>query len=106
MVKSLCREEANLKEFESKTSEMYDASYRAARLSGLFFPAIQIIGSLALGAVIWFGGVQQLNGTMTIGDIQAFISCIFFMMQPILELARMWASLQSSMTSAERIFSF
>ncbi len=73
VVKALCREEENLREFGELTGEMYRSSYRAAWLSALFLPGIQITGALALGAIIWYGGLQQLSGAMTLGGIQAFI---------------------------------
>ncbi len=105
IVKALCREEQNLNEFSQKSHELYWASYRAAWLSALFLPCTQIIGSLALGAIIWYGGLQNLSGGMTLGGIQAFISYVAFMLWPIQEMARVWASMQSSLASAERVFS-
>jgi len=113
VVKSLCREERNLEEFGEQSSVMYRASYRAAWLSALFLPAVQIIGSLALGAVVWYGGYQtqienrNLLGVagLTVGGIQAFVSYIAFMLWPIQDMARVWASTQDAVASAERVFS-
>ena len=105
VVKALCREEQNLSEFSEKAHELYWASYRAAWLSALFLPCIQIIGSLALGAIVWYGGAQNLSGGMTLGGIQAFISYVAFMLWPIQDMARVWASMQNSLASAERVFS-
>ncbi|MBN1412599.1 MAG: ABC transporter ATP-binding protein [Spirochaetales bacterium] len=104
VIKAMGRENECLKEFESISGRMYGASYRAAWLSSLFLPIIQIIGSLALGAIIYFGGIQQMEGGMTLGGIQAFISYIWFMLWPIQQMARVWASMQNSLASAERIF--
>jgi len=105
IVKALCREEQNLAEFSEKTYAMYKSSYKAAWLSALFLPLIQILTSLALSAIIVFGGVQQLKGNISIGSIQAFITYVAFMMWPIQQMARVWASMQSSLASAERVFS-
>ncbi|MEX2162488.1 MAG: ABC transporter ATP-binding protein [Anaerolineales bacterium] len=105
VVKSLGREEANLREFGGLTGEMYRAGYRAAWLSALFLPVVQLITSFALGAIIWFGGLQAQAGGMTIGGISAFVSYITFMMFPIQEMARVYAELQHAIASAERIFS-
>ncbi|MEN8098705.1 MAG: ABC transporter ATP-binding protein, partial [Chloroflexota bacterium] len=104
-VKSLSREPQNLKEFDVQSSEMYRAAYRAAWWSALFLPAVQIIGSLALGAVVWYGGLQADLGLITIGGIQAFVSYIAFMLWPIQEIARVYASMQDAVASAERVFS-
>ncbi|MCL4561269.1 MAG: ABC transporter ATP-binding protein/permease [Chloroflexi bacterium] len=105
VVKALCREDANLKEFDVLTGDMYRAAFRAAWLSALFLPTVQIISAFALGAVLWYGGLQVQVGWMTIGGIQAFVSYITFMMWPIQDMARVYADLQNAVASAERIFS-
>jgi len=105
VVKALGREDENLREFGYLTSDMYRASYRAAWLSALFLPTVQIISAFALGCVVWFGGLQAQFGLMTLGGIQAFVSYITFMMWPIQDLARVYAEMQQSVASAERMFS-
>ena len=105
VVKALCREDENLMEFSLLTSDMYKAAYRAAWLSALFLPTVQIISAIALGTVVYYGGLQASYGLMTIGGIQAFISYITFMMWPIQDLARIYAELQNSIASGERMFS-
>jgi ATP-binding cassette subfamily B protein len=105
VVKALCREDENLREFGELTHNMYRSSYRAAWLSALFLPVVQIISSLALGVIIWYGGWQSSIGWITIGGIQAFASYITFMMWPVQDMARVYAEMQHSIASAERIFS-
>lgn len=105
VVKSLGREEVNLSEFSGLTGEMFRAGYRAAWLSALFLPVVQLITAVALGGIIWYGGLQTQIGDMTIGGIAAFVSYITFMLFPIQEMARVYAELQHAIASAERIFS-
>ncbi len=105
VIKALGRESGNLDEFGILTNDMYKASYRAAWLSALFLPTVQIISSFALGAIVWFGGLQADYGIITIGGIQAFVSYVTFMMWPIQDLARVFAEMQHAMASGERIFS-
>lgn len=105
VVKALNREEANLAEFGELTGRMYTASFRAAWLSALFLPVVQFISALALSSVAWYGGWQAGQGLMTIGDLQAFIGYIFFMLWPVQDLARVYAELQQAVASAERTFS-
>jgi ATP-binding cassette, subfamily B, bacterial len=105
VVKALVREDENIEEFKGLTSQMYRSGYRAAWLSALFLPTVQIISAFALGAVVLYGGIQAEYGGMTIGGIQAFVAYITFMMWPIQDLARVYAEMQNSIASAERMFS-
>ncbi len=105
VVKAVCREQENLREFGQLTGEMYRASFRAAWLSALFLPVVQIISAIAMGSVVWYGGWQSLWGGLTIGGIQAFVSYVTFMMWPVQDLAHVYAELQHAIASAERSFS-
>ncbi len=104
VVKALGREDENLREFQVLTGRMYHASYRAAWLSALFLPTVQIIAALALGSIVWYGGLQIEIGAITIGGINAFVTYLTFMMWPVQDLARVYAEMQHSIASAERIF--
>jgi ATP-binding cassette, subfamily B, bacterial len=105
VVKALGREDANMAEFGDLTDKMYRSGYRAAWLSALFLPTVQLISAFALATIVWYGGSQAGVGGMTIGGIQAFVAYVTFMMWPIQDLARVFAELQQSIASAERIFS-
>ncbi|MBW6466065.1 MAG: ABC transporter ATP-binding protein/permease [Brevefilum sp.] len=104
VIKALAREDDNLKEFGELTDGMYEASYRAAWLSALFLPTVQVISAIGLGIVLWRGGMQVQVGIMTIGGIQAFVSYMTFIMWPIQDMARVYAQMQNAVASAERIF--
>lgn len=105
VTKSLARETQDLEEFQGLSTDMYRASYRAAWLSALFLPVVQLITAFGVAAVVWFGGLQVQYGTMTVGGIQAFIAYITFMMWPVQEMARVYAQMQQSIASGERVFS-
>ncbi|MFP3854595.1 MAG: ABC transporter ATP-binding protein [Anaerolineales bacterium] len=105
VVKALRREGENLREFNDLAGRMYQSSYRAAWLSALFLPAVQMISAFAIGSIVWYGGFQAQIGGMTIGGIQAFLGYITFMMWPIQDLARVYAEMQHAIASAERVFS-
>ena len=104
VVKALGREDENLKEFSILTDKMYIASYRAAWLSALFLPTVQIVSAFALGAIVWYGGIQSQIGGFSVGSIHAFVSYLTFMIWPVQDLARVYAEMQHSIASAERIF--
>ncbi|NPV78412.1 MAG: ABC transporter ATP-binding protein [Anaerolineae bacterium] len=104
VVKALGREKENMREFSALTSEMYKSGFKAAWLSALFLPTVQILAALAVGTIVWYSGVQSQAGKMTIGGIYAFVTYITFMMWPIQDLARVFAEMQHAIASAERIF--
>ena len=103
--KALCREEENLREFGELSGEMYRAGYRAAWLSALFLPTVQLISALALGSIAWYGGLQVQVGNLTIGSIHAFVSYVMFMLWPVQDMARVYSEMQHAIASAERSFS-
>ncbi len=108
VIKALNREEKTLEEFGGVTRKMYTASYRAAWFSALFLPSIYLISAVVSGIIMVVGGQQvdsALATGMTIGQLNAFIGYITFMMWPIQDLARVYASMQHAIASAERTFS-
>ncbi len=104
VIKALSREDKNLEEFSELSEGMYQSSFKAAWLSALFLPTVQIISAIGLGIVLWRGGMQVQIGAMTVGGIQAFVSYITFIMWPIQDMARVYAQMQNAVASAERIF--
>ena len=105
VIKSMRRENKNLAEFSNLTHNYHRSAYRAAFMSALFLPTVQLISAVAVGAVVWFGGNQVATGAMTVGGIYAFIGYITFMMWPVQDIARVYADLQHAVASAERMFS-
>ena len=105
VTKSLAREEEDLSEFTTLSTSMYDASYRANVLSVMFLPAVQFISAIGVALVVWYGGILALRGEMTTGAIVAFIGYVTFMLWPVQEMARVFASMQQSLASGERVFS-
>jgi ATP-binding cassette subfamily B protein len=105
VVKAVRREAKNLEEFSELTDDLYQASFRAAYLSALFLPSVQLISAIALGIIVLRGGELAQVGGMTIGGIQAFVAYVTFMLWPIQDLARVYASMQQAIASAERTFS-
>ena len=105
VVKALRREDRNLKDFKVLSTGMYRSSYRAAYLSALFQPTIQMISAISLGLILWRGGLKVELGAITIGGLQAFVSYIMMILWPIQDLARVYADMQNAVASSERVFS-
>ncbi len=103
--KTLVREDANFAEFEALTSDMRIVSIRSAVLSSIFLPVVLSLGSLAIGAVMWAGGVQVMDNLLDFGTLSVFVSYSVQIFEPIQQLARAFAEMQSAQASAERTFS-
>lgn len=101
--KTLVREEANYEEFTVLTRRMRKSSVRSATLSAVYLPIVVSLGTLATAYALWRGGVDVLSGAMTLGTIQAFISYTLNLFEPIHQIARIFAELQSSQAAAERV---
>ena len=103
--KTLVREEMNIQEFNQVADEMRNSSVRAATLSALFLPIVVSLGSLATAYALWKGGQDVLIGVMTLGTVNVFVSYTVQFFQPVRDIARIFAELQSSQAAAERVIS-
>ncbi len=101
--KTLVREQDNLGEFKRLSTDMYDHSMRNAILSAVYLPIVTSLGAAAAGAVIWFGGVNAIAGTMTLGALIAFISYATQFFGPIGQMARIITEMQGAQSSGERV---
>ena len=98
------REAEELRRFRKINDEHRRAHIRTIFYFALFWPAIDLISSTALGLVIWFGGVNAMTGTLTLGVLIAFIQYARQFFEPIRKLSDQFNMLQSAMAGAERIF--
>jgi ATP-binding cassette subfamily B protein len=92
--------------FDHENQELYEASFRAQFISGLIRPAMMFLGSLNYVAIAVIGGLRVASGTMTLGEVQAFIQYSQQFTQPLMQLAAMANLVQSGIASAERVFEF
>lgn len=101
--KTLVREEANYEEFSVLTRRMHKSSVRAATLSAIYLPVVMSMGSIATAYALWRGGYDVLGGIITLGTLQVFINYTISFFEPIQQIARIFADLQSSQAAAERV---
>ena len=92
------------REFAEQNEELYQASYKAQFVSGLIMPVMFFVGNLNYVVVAVVGGLRVTNGTLTLGEVQAFIQYSRTFMQPLTQIASMVNLLQSGVASAERVF--
>jgi ABC-type multidrug transport system fused ATPase/permease subunit len=105
VVQSFSREVFNYRRFSSELNQdHFEANVTSARLSAIFFPTVDLLGTVAVGLVIWYGGNQVLKAELSAGTLIAFTMYINNFFGPIRDLASRYNQLQSAMASGERIF--
>jgi ATP-binding cassette subfamily B protein len=106
VVKAFNGEKASIEQFEKYNQTLYDSAWKANFFSGLMMPIVGFVGNLGYVAVCLVGGYSAINGTMTIGDIQAFIMYVRNFNQNLSQMAQLSSVLQSTAAAAERVFAF
>ena len=104
IVKAFGREGQSVAEFNERNEKLYNAGWRAQFVSGIIMPLMRFIGNIGYVFVAVVGGILVTQGTIAIGDVQAFIQYAQQFTQPITQLANFANVIQSAMASAERIF--
>jgi len=106
VMKAFNGEERSVRTFEGYNDTLYDSAWKSQFLSGLMMPIMMFIGNLGYVAVAVLGGWLAIRGSITVGDIQAFIQYVRSFTQPIRQLANISNVLQQTAAAAERVFEF
>ena len=104
IVKAFNREERSQATFDEINERLYESSWKAQFVTGIIFPLMNFIGNLGYVLVSVIGGILVTQGSIQIGDIQAFIQYARQFSQPITQLASISNTIQSALASSERIF--
>lgn len=104
LVKVFGRQREVQADFDEKNQELYKSAFGAQFISGLVMPAIMFLGNLNYVAVAVIGGMKVASGSMSLGDVQAFIQYSRQFTQPLTQIASMANLMQSGVASAERVF--
>jgi ATP-binding cassette, subfamily B, multidrug efflux pump len=104
LVKVFGRQAAVEQTFAEENEKLYEASFGAQFVSGLIMPTMMFIGNLNYVVIAVLGGLKVANGSISLGDVQAFIQYSRQFTQPLTQVASMANLLQSGVASAERVF--
>jgi ATP-binding cassette, subfamily B, multidrug efflux pump len=104
LVKVFGRQHEVEQAFEEQNDELFKASFGAQFVSGLIMPVMMFIGNLQYVAIAVIGALRVASGSMSLGDVQAFIQYSRQFTQPLTQIASMTNLLQSGVASAERVF--
>jgi ATP-binding cassette, subfamily B, multidrug efflux pump len=106
VMKAFNGEAESIRKFDESNNTLYDAAWKSQFLSGLMMPIMNFIGNLGYVGIAILGGYLAVKGTITVGDIQAFIQYVRSFTQPITQLANISNILQQTAAAAERVFEF
>jgi ATP-binding cassette subfamily B multidrug efflux pump len=104
LVKVFGRQEEVERTFAEENDKLFEASFGAQFVSGLIMPTMMFIGNLNYVVIAVLGGLKVANGSISLGDVQAFIQYSRQFTQPLTQVASMTNLLQSGVASAERVF--
>ena len=106
VVRAFGREDASVEQFNATNARLYESAWKSQFVSGLMQPIMNFVGNLGYVVVAVFGSFLAVQGTITVGDIQAFIQYVKNFTQPITQLTQVSNVLQQMAAAAERIFEF
>jgi ATP-binding cassette subfamily B multidrug efflux pump len=106
VMKAFNGEAKSVEQFDEINTVLFDSAWKSQFLTGLLFPIMNFVGNLGYVGICILGGYLAINGTITIGDIQAFIQYVRSFTQPISQIANISNVLQQTLAAAERVFQF
>jgi ATP-binding cassette subfamily B multidrug efflux pump len=106
LVQLFGRRRATIDEFGRQNRHLYEASFRAQFLSGTIQPSMQFLANINYVAIAVLGGYMVASGSLSLGDVQAFIQYSRQFTMPLTQIASQMNLLQSGLASAERVFEF
>ena len=106
VIKAFNREKDTIEEFNRINEILYQSAWKSQFLSGMMQPIMMFVGNIGYAAVALSGGLLAIRGTITIGDIQAFIQYVKNFTQPIQQIAQVINQVQSMAAASERVFEF
>lgn len=104
VVKAFGHEEESIRDFDKVNEQLFDAGRKAQFISGIITPLMMLIGNISYVLICIVGGIFVMNGSIRIGDIQAFIQYTRQFSQPIMQTANIANVIQSTIAAAERVF--
>jgi subfamily B ATP-binding cassette protein MsbA len=104
IVKAFGMEHYEISKFAQENQSLFKNFIRASRAKSIVTPSMELLASVAIGAVVWYGGASVIGGGRTQGEFMAFMAAMFLMYQPFRHLTRTYTMIAQGIAGAERIF--
>jgi subfamily B ATP-binding cassette protein MsbA len=104
IVKAFGMEQYERQRFRLESEKLFRQNLRISRARAIMTPTMELLSSIAIGGVVWYGGYSVINGGRTQGQFMAFMASMFLMYQPFKKLTSSNTSMQQGLVAAERVF--
>ncbi|MHB8233546.1 MAG: ABC transporter ATP-binding protein [Solirubrobacteraceae bacterium] len=104
VVRSFAQEPVHEAQFSELNADNRDANMTTVKLNAAYFPTVEMLSGVAVGAIVLYGGYQAIDGHISIGTIVAFVAALSNLFEPIQQLSQLYATYQSGMAALEKIF--
>ncbi len=104
IVRSFAQERAHRDRFTALNGDNQDANMVTVKLNAAYFPSVEMLSGLAVAAIVVYGGLQAIEGHVTVGTVVAFVAALSNLFEPIQQLSQLYATYQSGMAALEKIF--
>src|SRR3984893_14906008 len=104
VVRSFGQEPFHQARFAELNAENRDANMTTVRLNAAYFPSVEMLSGVAVAVIVLYGGLQAIEGHITVGTVVAFVAALANLFEPIQQLSQLYATYQSGMAALEKIF--
>ena len=104
IVKAFCMEKQEEKRFASQIQHLFNTLMTETKYRCLSHPMIEFMGGVGIALIIWFGGMQVLNGSSTMGAFMSFLTALIMLYEPVKGVSKINSTIQSGLAAATRIF--
>jgi ABC-type multidrug transport system fused ATPase/permease subunit len=104
VVRSFAQEPRHLKQFAALNEENREANMKTVYLNAAYFPGVELLSAVATAGILFYGGIQAVQGEITIGVLVAFLAALNNFFDPIQQLSQLYTTYQSGMAALDKIF--
>jgi ABC-type multidrug transport system fused ATPase/permease subunit len=104
VVRSFAQEPVHAEQFTELNADNREANMTTVRLNAAYFPTVEMLSGVAVAVIVLYGGLQAINGHVTVGTVVAFVAALSNLFEPIQQLSQLYATYQSGMAALEKIF--
>jgi ATP-binding cassette, subfamily B, bacterial len=104
VVRSFAQERHHVERFTELNQDNSDANMTTVRLNAAYFPTVEMLSGVAVAMIVLYGGLQAIEGHITVGTVVAFVAALSNLFDPIQQLSQLYATYQSGMAALEKIF--